>query len=240
MKTTSKRVVVGTVSSVAIVIAWSWYTFAAARDSVGVEQEMAALESIVGATEHDIERIDDQDAIENLIGAYGYYLDKLQWDQLADLFAEDGSIELGQRGVYVGKKRIRESLELFGPQGPRYGWLNNHIQLQPIVDVADDGLSAKIRSRALIQLGQYGGQGNWGEGVYENEAVKENGVWKFKAVHFFNTFATDYDKGWAKSALDIPVVSDKLPPDQPPTVVYKQYPTAYTPPFHYKNPVTGR
>ena len=31
-----------------------------------------------------------------------------------------------------------------------------------------------------------------------------------------------------------------LPPDEPSTEVYKPYPDVYVPPFHYKNPVTGR
>jgi hypothetical protein len=211
-----------------------------AGQSTGRAATIAELEQAVVAAEREIRRIQDENEIENLIGAYGYYLDKSLWDQLAGLFADSGSIELAQRGVYVGKQRVRALLDTFGPQGPRYGHLANHIQIQPIIDVADDGLSAKIRSRALLQIGEYGGEASWGEGVYENEAIKEGGVWKFKAVHFFNTFATDYNRGWAKSALKIRGLDPRLPPDRPPTLVYQQYPKAFVPPFHYKNPVSGR
>jgi hypothetical protein len=53
------------------------------------------------------------DQIENLESAYGYYLDKNLWDQLADLFAKDGStMELAQRGVYVGQDHIRAFLHV--------------------------------------------------------------------------------------------------------------------------------
>jgi len=33
---------------------------------------------------------------------------------------------------------------------------------------------------------------------------------------------------------------DRLPPDRPQSVPYDPYPAAYVPPFHYKNPVSGR
>ncbi len=79
-------------------------------------------------------RLRDEQHIENLQRIYGYYLDRAQWDQLADLFADDGTIELAQQGVYVGKKRVREFLGTLGPAGLVAGWLNDHMQLQPIVD----------------------------------------------------------------------------------------------------------
>jgi triacylglycerol lipase len=181
---------------------------------------------------------DEQD-LENLQRIYGYYYDRNMWDHLADLFADDGTIEMAQRGVYVGKKRIREFLDLLGQQGATDGILNDHIQLQPVVDVAPDGLTARIRSREFAMTGKYQGQGAWSEGIYENTFVKQNGVWKFQSLHFYPTFITDYDKGWAKDAQPAPTASTELPPDRPPTQTYEIYPKAHVPPFHYRNPVTG-
>ena len=37
---------------------------------------------------------------------YGYYLDKQQWDLLTDLFVEDSTMEISQRGIYIGKKSV--------------------------------------------------------------------------------------------------------------------------------------
>jgi hypothetical protein len=217
----------------------AWLAFAA--DNNPTTAAIAALEAEVVASERAAQRLEDENAIENLINIYGYYVDKLQWDQVTDLFADDGTIELGLRGVYVGKKRIREMLSLLGEQGPRYGWLNNHMQLQPVIHVGDDGLSAKVRSRAFIQVGEFGKRGDWGEGIYENEFVKQAGVWKFKSLHFFHALGSEYDQGWAKDARPAPPgVSDKIPPDRPPTVVFEMYPKVFVPPFHYPNPVTGK
>ncbi len=132
------------------------------------------------------------------------------WDQAADLFAPDATIESGQQGVYVGKRRVRAFLGLSGPQGLSWGWMNDHMQLQPIVDVAPDGLTARARSRELDLLGHVGGQGQWMEGVYENTFVKRHGVWMFKSLHFYPTFITDYDKGWAQDAQPVPTASTTL------------------------------
>ncbi len=59
----------------------------------------------------------DEQAVENLQKIYGYYFDRRMWDEVADLFADDGTIEMAQRGVYVGKPRVREFLNLLGPVG---------------------------------------------------------------------------------------------------------------------------
>ncbi|MEO6186698.1 MAG: nuclear transport factor 2 family protein, partial [Steroidobacteraceae bacterium] len=184
-------------------------------------------------------RLRDEQQIENLQRIYGYYLDRAQWDQVADLFADDGTIEFAQQGVYAGKRRVREFLGTLGPAGLEAGWLNDHIQLQPIVTVARDGRSARIRSREFNMTGHVGGKGQWSEGIYENRLVKEGGAWKFSAMHFYPTFITDYDQGWAKDAQPAPGPLASLPPDRPPTERYEIYPKAHVPPFHYNNPVTG-
>jgi acetyl esterase/lipase len=185
-------------------------------------------------------RLRDEQQIENLQRIYGYYLDRAQWDQLADLFADDGTIEFAQQGVYAGRKRVREFLGTLGPAGLAAGWLNDHLQLQPVVTVAPDGLTAHIRSREFGMTGHVGGDGQWSEGIYENQLVKQGGAWKFRAVHYYPTFITAYDKGWSKDAQPAPGPLAKLPPDQPPTERYEIFPKAHIPAFHYSNAVTGR
>jgi acetyl esterase/lipase len=182
----------------------------------------------------------DEQRVENLQRIYGFYLDRAMWDHVADLFADDGTIEMGLQGVYVGKKRVREFLNLLGPHGLKEGWLNDHIQLQTIVDVSADGNTAWARSRELGMTGEYQKQGAWSEGIYENTFVKQDGIWKIKSLHFYPTFITDYEKGWAKDAQPVQTASSALPPDRPPTQTYAIYPKAHVPPFHYRNPITGR
>ena len=133
-------------------------------------------------------RLTDEVGIENLQRIYGYYYDRAQWDQMADLFTDKGTIEFAQQGVFAGRKRVRQFLGSLGPHGLVPGWMNDRIQLQIIVDVAPDGLSARVRAREFSMTGHIDQGGEWSEGIYENAFVKEGGKWKFASVHFYPTF----------------------------------------------------
>jgi ketosteroid isomerase-like protein len=186
-------------------------------------------------------RLQDAEEIENLQNAYGFYLDKWQWDSATALFAQQGTIELAQRGVYVGKARIRASLEdAFGPEGLHQGEVSDHAFYQPVIHVAEDGQTARARVRELSILGKYGVEAYIGGGTRENQYVKENGVWRIKSDHLYLTFLADYEKGWAHGALPAPGPSKALPPDRPPSVNYMPFPAFQELPFHYPNPVTGK
>lgn len=185
------------------------------------------------------QRLRDEQDIENLIGSYGYYLDRAQWDQIANLFTAAGTVEFAQMGRYRGRERIREFLTTRGPAELVDGVLNDHVQLQTLVTVAPDGLSARARSREWGMTGVYQQRGYWHDGIYENRFVKENGVWKFAALQYYPTYITDYDKGWAADAQPVPGPLVNLPPDEPPSERYEIYPQAHIPAFHYRNPVSG-
>lgn len=208
------------------------------------EAQVAALEQQLTQLEAQLTHAQDVSALERLQRAYGYYLDGAQWDQMADLFADDGSIEIGLDGVYVGKERVRQYLHALGggQVGLRPGQLNEHIMLQPVIDVSADGNTARGRWRTVIMAGEYHKSAVWGEGPYENEYVKQNGVWKIYKLHWYQTYMVPYEGGWArnKDVNGAIFVSRRLPADKPPTEVYPTWPGVYIPPFHYKNPVTGR
>lgn len=186
-----------------------------------------------------IGRLEDHDAVENLQAMFGFYFDKGLWGEAASLFARGGSFEYGQSGVYIGQERIRRAMLLFGPEGLGSGRLNNHMMLQPVITVATDGRTARGRFQGPVQLAEPGQNGIWGVGIYENEYVKEGGVWKISRLHFMPTAFTDYDRGWARSLLPMKGPSALFPPDRPPTVVYRTLPGQYLPPFSYPHPVTG-
>jgi len=187
-----------------------------------------------------VERLEDADAVENLQAYFGFFFDKGLWADTADLFAANASFEYGQRGVYIGKQRIARALLLFGPEGLAPGYLNTHMQLQPIITVAPDGRTAKGRFQGMVMLSRPGANGAGGVGIYENTYVKEGGTWKIASLHFYVTAMTDYDLGFMKSALPMDGPSALFPPDRPPSEAYRSFPAAYIPPFSYVHPVTGK
>jgi hypothetical protein len=201
---------------------------------------IAELETAVAAAEQEVRRLKDFEELENLISIYGYYVDKSMHDDVADLFARDGVVEILGRGVYFGQDRVRQYMHNLGPAGPRAGTLFNHMPLQPVIHVAPDGQSAMVRARLIVMFGVHESSAQWGAGVYENDFVKEDGVWKIQYLHAYQTFYTLYEDGWAKKASAIFAPYDRLPPDALQSVAYDPYPAAFVPPFHYVNPVSGR
>jgi hypothetical protein len=193
-----------------------------------------------------VEKLEGTRAVKKLQQAFGYYVDRGLWGEAADLFTDDGTIEIGIDGVYVGKARIREYLRRLhgGQEGLIYGQLNEWMQFQPAVFIARDGHSATARWRDHAMLGQYKKHAEWRDGTYENTYAKDGGVWKIKSLHLYVNFVVPYEKGWARlkpgEGLVQTATSKEFPPDHGPTVNYRPFPETYVPPFQAPNPVTGK
>jgi len=198
--------------------------------------ELQALESQLNAIGTRIERQQDLSEVEILQHAYGYYVDKSLWYSLADLWQQDGTLEIGGRGVFLGKERVFEYMNVgLGKVGPKPGLLVDHQQFQPLVTINPDGNTAEARAIAFVMS-----NGGWGHNYYENDYVKEDGVWKFSKLHGpFNMYSS-YKIGWVDDTI-LNTFPEKFnpPPDLPPSVIYLAYPNYYVQPFHYPNPVTG-
>jgi hypothetical protein len=193
-----------------------------------------------------VERLEGTRAVKKLQRAFGFYVDRGLWGDAADLFADDGTIEIGVDGVYVGRERIREYLRRLhgGQEGLIYGQLNEWVTLQPAITVAADGTSATARWRDLGMTGQYKRHAEWRDGIYENTYVREGGVWKIKTLRLYVNFVAPYERGWARLAPGEGVArseaSQAFPPDRPPSSSPAPFPEPQVPPFQAPNPVTGR
>jgi hypothetical protein len=155
-------------------------------------------------------------------------------------------VEIAQRGVFYNREGARRVfLGRMGDNeiGLSRGTLFNHIQVQGVVDVDPGGTTAKARYRAIVQVAGFGqNRGFWSAGIYENEFVKESGIWKFSKVKFWPTYYTPYHEGWDGQQADC-INGDGTGlsegADAPSTDGAGVYPNVYFPPFHYANPVTG-
>jgi hypothetical protein len=208
---------------------------------------MADANAEIDALTLRVQKLEGVRSVKNLQRAFGYYVDRGLWGEAADLFADDGTIELGLDGVYIGKARIREYLKRLhgGQEGLIYGQLNEWVTLQPAIVMAADGRSATGRWRDLGMLGQYKKHAEWRDGIYENQYEKgADGIWRIKALHLYVNFVAPYEKGWARlkpgEGLARSQASADFPPDRPPTVNYEPFPDTFVPPFQAPNPVTGQ
>ena len=88
--------------------------------------QTARVDAEIDALTARVEKLEGTRAVKKLQRAFGYYVDRGLWGEAADLFADDGTIEIGIDGVYVGKARIREYLKRLhgGQEGLIYGQLN--------------------------------------------------------------------------------------------------------------------
>jgi SnoaL-like domain len=201
------------------------------------DADLKSVEGDLNALGKRITRLQDMTEVEIVQHAYGYYVDKGQWRSVSDLFAEDATLEIGGKGVFLGRKRVFQYMtEAFGAIGPKEGSLIDHQQFQCLPTVHDDGVSAEARCIAFVMS-----SGGWGHVYYEDDYIKENGVWKMKKLHGPFNMYSGYKLGWVDQVI-VNTFPEKFPPwpDLPPTIIYLTYPSYYIEPFHYPNPVTGK
>ena len=72
-----------------------------------VHAQSARVDAEIDALTARVEKLEGTRAVKKLQRAFGYYVDRGLWGEAADLFTDEGSIEIGVDGVYVGRERIR-------------------------------------------------------------------------------------------------------------------------------------
>jgi SnoaL-like domain len=222
---------------------------------------LAALVASVQDLQRRLNQLEDQNSVRTLQFKYGYYMDKGLYQEVVDLFSNQGAVHF-MGGIFRGRGGVeRLYLHRFrrnftaGFNGPVYGLLLDHLQLQDIVDVSTDGTRAKGRFRALLQGGSHDTKKDinprlprqwWEAGVYENDYVKEGGVWKIEVLNYNLTWQADFETGWAHSKpysgrfFDKIFPEDPLGPDELTAAVPAFWPETPLVAFHYPHPVTGK
>ncbi|MEY2943042.1 MAG: hypothetical protein RLY97_1056 [Pseudomonadota bacterium] len=220
---------------------------------IDIENRLAALENRVG-------ELEDVNAIRRLHWAYGYYIDFNRARDVANLFAEDGSVVF-LSGEYVGHAGIFrlygtwfQSLFTGGSEGPIDGFLLDHFQMQDIITIAPDRQSAKGRFRGMLYGGYHVSREKPAElplqfmeaGIYENDYVREDGVWKIKRLDYMMQWQSDYETGWAKTIAHLQPATVCFPenphgPDflLPDNQIRQTWPHRQDVPMHFAHPRFG-
>jgi hypothetical protein len=196
----------------------------------------------LAAVEERIRVMNDEDEVRNLQAAYNYYVDRKMWDDVADLFAPDGVVEIGGVGIYNGPAGARRAMQRMGPAGLTHGQLNDHLLFDNVAQILPGGREARMRGFELGLVGEADqGTAHWEVNVFDNRFVKEGGLWKVREMRLFSVFRSDYSTGWGTSQAE-PIPTGPLAPDHPVPAADQGGPGPGTliPSFHAPNPVTGR
>jgi len=219
-----------------------------------LKAELTALQNRVGLLE-------DLNAIRRLHNAYGYYIDYNRPEDITKLFADDGEV-IFLSGIYRGHDSIYrlygtwfQTFFTQGQPGPVYGFLLDHFQMQDIITVAPDRKTAKGRFRAVLLGGNHETRDYHPEGlpeqfmeagIYENDYVRQDGVWKIKRLDYQVQWQAEYELGWGRTVAHLQPAAKTYPedpngPDEllPPEQVRKTWPYRVDAPMHYAHPVTG-
>ena len=163
-----------------------------------------------------LRRLEAIKSIERLQYAYGYYQDRFLYEEVASLFARQtpeihwlGSVWVGSRGVMRFWTGYARAVYAGGAAGPVAGRLFDLPQWQGVVTVAEDGKSAKGRFRTLGKFAVYRQREFWIAGVYENDYLLEDGVWKIQRMRFCSPWSAVYTEGWqnARASVTTPMWS---------------------------------
>jgi len=225
------------------------------------EEKLAALEAKLEAMEQRLQRREDELDVRKLQFLYGYLIDKCMYDQVIELFTPDCQVRFfggvwhgkeGARRLYVDRFRKRFT---HNNNGPIDGFLLDHPQLQDIVDIEPDGVTAKVRARSMMQAGRHkdytdeaaglGVRQWWEGGIYENTYKKgADGKWRIHVLNYFPHWHADFDKGWAYTDPEYTPFLKTLYPEEPsgPDELIEDHwlwPVHKLLPFHMKHPITG-
>ncbi|NWK97629.1 hypothetical protein DM806_18605 [Sphingobium lactosutens] len=223
---------------------------------------IAHLEKTVTDLNSRLQRREDELDVRKLQHLYGYLIDKCLYNETVDLFADDGEVRFFG-GVWRGKAGIRRLyVERFqarfthGTNGPIDGFLLDHPQLQDIVDIDPDGVTAHARARSMMQAGRHkdytdpanpalGARQWWEGGIYENTYKKVDGVWRIQILNYMPQWHADFDKGWANTPAEyvpFPKITYPEDPTGPDALIADHWlwPTHKLVPFHMVHPVTGK
>ena len=202
------------------------------------------LQKKVESLEEEVRTLRDIEKINILQKAYGYYMDNMMYDDAADLFTHDGYAEFSET-VVDGQEKIRNSFRNMTKkpfEGTKKLFL--HMQLQGVVHLDQGGKAAKGRWQMLCLSVDYLGKPP-GEltpiishGVYENEYIQENGIWKIKRLIFNSSFHSTLKDGWVNTISLERTYVDK--PEVTQNNGDRTWRSGYKVPCHFNNPVTGR
>src|SRR5437867_5670892 len=188
-----------------------------------------------------VERAESVRAVKRVQETYAQYSQFGLWADMAALFADNAQLSYDKDNAQ-GRQAIQHYfLTTFGEgaDGLKPGGLHTQMVLRPLINVSADGQSAKGRWWEFSMTGQHGVKAEWAAGIFENEYVRERGVWKISRMRYNPMFAGPYATGWRNVDEDQKIVPYHFTPDET-GIPVPELPASAMPPVDPKmNPSTA-
>jgi hypothetical protein len=169
-----------------------------------------------------LSRSEAYDGAENISNSYSTYLNDLDYAKIGATTAELGFKETPFIGYYRTPEKIAEVGGRNGPPPTIRTSIAIHRNPQPVILVSHDGRSAQLRARLLQYGTSINGGGGFGGGMYLNQYVLEDGIWRtwdLTIDEFYWSSTGGWAGGWANAQPRDPSL-----PAPPPSPVIQTYP----------------
>ena len=163
-----------------------------------------------------VERAESVRAVKRVQETYAQYSQFGLWTDMAALFSDNAVLSYGKDSAQ-GRQAIQNYFVTAfgeGTHGLKPGRLHTQMVLRPLINVSADGNTAKGRWWEFSMTGQHGVKAEWAGGVFENEYVRERGVWKISRLRYNPIFAGPYATGWRNVDEDQKIVPYHFTPDE--------------------------
>jgi hypothetical protein len=202
-----------------------------------------------------IQRALDYQEIQNVMSLHEYYhsvdMHKEEFEQLFAQKTPGVSFESQLLGRFEGTEAVRKAyvdgLERlkeihfkemretfpdikFDKENKHAGFLSIHTLTTPIIEVAEDGKTAKglwISPGALTSVANGKLEARWIWEKYAVDFVKEDGKWKYWHFSIYTDFNTPYEKSWVENYFEprppAEPVPEELKANRPSTFKYQEY-----------------
>src|SRR6185295_8045004 len=123
------------------------------------------------------------DGAEHVSSSYGFFADDSQWNWLSALFGKTGTKQIPFAGYYTGYDRISHGLFLeYGDPvslSAKKASIAFHWRIQPVINVAPDGRSARVRTYLFHPNTSKQGSGTLFGAMYpDDHLMLEDGIWR--------------------------------------------------------------
>ena len=173
-----------------------------------------------------LQRLEDQLELQKLQAKYAHYLFTQRFDRIVDeCFAKglpEVSVEFSDSGVYRGLDKIRALYAAFDATKGIPGFFILHMAVNPYIEIAADGQSARSHWLAPGAAGS-ATSASWIWGPYYVDYVKEDGVWRIAHSNLAPLFRNSYEVSWARASDHGSVRGPLNVAPNEPTTLYRPY-----------------